>query len=252
MPAGSPFYPPEGARTVRPRQSRTQLAFRRTSSTASGCLAITASRTRVGVSGRARPCSQFRSVAGGNPSFVADCAWLSPILVRTSRTSTSGTWTSVTRTFAFSPRVYAIACSSPSMMLAPTVDRFFGTRPAVSSLAAWSWSSCPSSPPTSSRDTPPPAPAATFHAVTLGLGEIHLFVLRISGQQEERQPFAVVRHRAYFFRPTPSVLPNASGFRDDPAGLWICSQERHQFLPLCFRHQRLRLTQEFVGRCGSR
>ena len=51
-----------------------QLAFRSTSSTASGCLAMTASSTRVGASGRDRPCSQLRSVAGGKPNFVANCA----------------------------------------------------------------------------------------------------------------------------------------------------------------------------------
>jgi hypothetical protein len=55
-----------------------QLAFRRTSSTASGCFAITASNTRVGASGCARPCSQFLSVAGGKPNLVANCAWLRP------------------------------------------------------------------------------------------------------------------------------------------------------------------------------
>lgn len=103
-----------------------QLAFRRTSSTASGCFAITASSTRVGASGRARPCSQLRKVAGGKPNLVANCAWLRPILVRTSRTSTSGTWTTVTRTASSSPRVHAMACSSPLMMLAPTVCFFRG------------------------------------------------------------------------------------------------------------------------------
>jgi hypothetical protein len=59
--------------------------------------------------------------------FGRNCAWLSPIFVRTSRTSTAGTWTSVTRTSSFSPRVHAIACSSPWMMRAPTVERFLGT-----------------------------------------------------------------------------------------------------------------------------
>jgi len=46
---------------------------------------MTASRTRVGASGRDRHCSQLRSVAGGNPNLVANCAWLSPILSRTLR-----------------------------------------------------------------------------------------------------------------------------------------------------------------------
>jgi len=61
-----------------------------TSSTLSGCFAMTASRTRVGASGRARPCSQFRSVAGGKPNFAANCDWLKPMRRRTADTSTSG------------------------------------------------------------------------------------------------------------------------------------------------------------------
>src|SRR5438552_5876650 len=36
------------------------------------------------------PLFQFRSVAGGKPNLVANCAWLSPIFIWTSRTSTSG------------------------------------------------------------------------------------------------------------------------------------------------------------------
>ena len=109
------------------RQS--QLAFRSTSSTASGCFAITANSTRVGASGRDLLCSQFLSVAGGKPNFVANCAWLSPILVRTARTSTSGTCTRVTRTLALSPRVHAIACSNPSAMRAPTLGGFLDRFP---------------------------------------------------------------------------------------------------------------------------
>src|ERR1035438_7701552 len=87
--------------------------------------------TRVGASGRDRPCSQFLSVAGGKPNLVANCAWLSPIFARTSRTSTFGTCARVTRTLSFSPRVHAIACSNPSTMRAPTVGRFFATRPTL-------------------------------------------------------------------------------------------------------------------------
>ena len=34
-----------------------------------------ASSTREGASGCARPCSQFLSVAGGKPNLVANCAW---------------------------------------------------------------------------------------------------------------------------------------------------------------------------------
>jgi hypothetical protein len=40
------------------------VAFSNTSSTASGCFAIMASRVRVGASGEDRPCSQLRSVRG--------------------------------------------------------------------------------------------------------------------------------------------------------------------------------------------
>jgi len=61
------------------------------------------------------PCSQFLSVAGGKPNLVANCAWLSRILSRTFRTSTSGTCTSVTRTLSFSPLVHAIASANPWM-----------------------------------------------------------------------------------------------------------------------------------------
>ena len=43
-----------------------QLAFRKTSSTASGCLAITASSTRVGASGRDRPCSNCAAWPAGS------------------------------------------------------------------------------------------------------------------------------------------------------------------------------------------
>src|SRR6266498_5736083 len=83
---------------------------------------------RVDASGRDRPCSQLRSVPGGKPNFVANCAWLRPIFVRTFLTSTSGTCTSVTRTLVFSPRDHAIACSRPSMIFGPTVDRLFAAR----------------------------------------------------------------------------------------------------------------------------
>src|ERR1017187_8793012 len=93
-----------------------QPAFRSTSSTASGCFAMTARSTRVGASGRDLPCSQFLSVAGRKPNFVANCAWLRPIFVRTSLTSTPGPCTSVTRTFSFSQCLHAIACSSPSLL----------------------------------------------------------------------------------------------------------------------------------------
>src|SRR4051794_16304268 len=55
-----------------------QLAFRSRSSTASGCLAITARSTREGASGRERPCSQLRNVASGKPNLAANCAWLKP------------------------------------------------------------------------------------------------------------------------------------------------------------------------------
>ena len=48
-----------------------QLAIRRASSTASGCRAMTASRTRAGPSGRVRPCSQLRNVAGWQPNRAA-------------------------------------------------------------------------------------------------------------------------------------------------------------------------------------
>ena len=64
-----------------------QLACRSTSSTAAGCLAITASKTRVGASGCDLPCSQLRKVAGGKPNLVANFDWLSPIFRRTLRTS---------------------------------------------------------------------------------------------------------------------------------------------------------------------
>jgi len=109
-----------------------QLAFRSTSSTASGCFAITARSTRVGASGRDRPCSQLRRVAGGKPNLVANCAWLSPIFVRTFRTSTSGTCTSVTRTLEFSPRDQAIAGSRPwtnheiFVLLVKRIETYFG------------------------------------------------------------------------------------------------------------------------------
>ena len=65
---------PQIEREVLPRTAARsdQLAFRRTSSTASGCFAITASSTRVGASGYDRPCSQFLRVAGGNPNLVAN------------------------------------------------------------------------------------------------------------------------------------------------------------------------------------
>ena len=108
------------------RHGESQPAFRSTSSTASGCFAITASSTRVGASGCDLPCSQFRSVAGGNPNLIANCAWLSPIFSRTFRTSTSGTCTSVMRTSSFSPLVHAIASFNPWMMLLPTVRGFRG------------------------------------------------------------------------------------------------------------------------------
>src|ERR1035438_4331973 len=98
-----------------------QLAFRSTSSTAAGCFAMTASSTRVGASGCDLPCSQFLNVAGGKPNLVANCAWLSPLFSRTFRTSTSGTWTSVTRTLSFSPLVHSIASFNPWIMLSPTV-----------------------------------------------------------------------------------------------------------------------------------
>jgi len=42
----------------------------------------------------------------------------------TQRTSTSGTFTRVTRTESLLPWVHAIACSSPSIIRAPTVGRF--------------------------------------------------------------------------------------------------------------------------------
>jgi hypothetical protein len=123
---------------------------------------MTASRTRVGASGRDRPCSQLRSVAGGNPNFVANCAWLSPILCRTLRTSVSGTWTSATRTRLFSPGVHATACSSPSMIRLPTVGRLLGARflAAVTFLPRsfcfmLSFRACPDIPsPTSGRVSP--------------------------------------------------------------------------------------------------
>lgn len=65
----------EGARRLSPEirsQASPQLAFRRASSTASGCRAITASNTRAGPSGRVRPCSQLRKVAGWNPNRFAN------------------------------------------------------------------------------------------------------------------------------------------------------------------------------------
>ena len=37
---------------------------------------MTASSTRVGASGRDRPCSQLRSVAGGRPNFVGEQRWI--------------------------------------------------------------------------------------------------------------------------------------------------------------------------------
>ena len=47
-----------------------QGAGRSASSTASGCLAITARRTRAGPSGRVRPCSQFFTEAAANPALI--------------------------------------------------------------------------------------------------------------------------------------------------------------------------------------
>jgi len=69
---------------------RHQLALGKTSSTTSGCFAITASNTRAGPSGLYRPCSQLRSVAGAKPNFSANCVWLNLSLRRIARTSTTG------------------------------------------------------------------------------------------------------------------------------------------------------------------
>ena len=63
---------PKGMLSAGGADRHRQLALRSTSSTASGCLAITAKSTRVGASGCDLPCSQFLSVAGGKPNLVAN------------------------------------------------------------------------------------------------------------------------------------------------------------------------------------
>ena len=112
-----PLCPTASSRSMWPRVAAAfcQLTFRSTSSTASGCRAITANRTRAGVSGCDLRCSQFLSVAGGKPNLDANCAWLSPIFSRTFRTSICGTSTTVTRTLPFSPFVHAIASFNPRL-----------------------------------------------------------------------------------------------------------------------------------------
>src|SRR5450432_1901976 len=170
---------------------RYQLALRSTSSTASGCLAMTASSTRVGASGCDLPCSQFLSVVGGKPNLVANCAWLSFIFVRTSRTSTSGTCTSVTRTRSFSPRVHAIACTSPSMMRAggrPLLLHAHRLLHCSLGLRLRNHSRLLFLRPIRRRQ----ARNQMLHAITFRLAQVRFLVLRVCCRQEHRQALAVV------------------------------------------------------------
>jgi hypothetical protein len=99
------------------------LTLRKASSTASGCRAITASRTRAGPSGRVRPCSQFRKVAGWKPNFAAKAAWLRPRCLRVSRTSIVGTSTVETRTATSMPSTQSTA--SWKLAIYPAVSALF-------------------------------------------------------------------------------------------------------------------------------
>jgi hypothetical protein len=74
----------------------------KTSSTLSGCFAITASNTRAGASGRTRPCSQLRSVAGGSRTSRRTASG-SAHLTTQPQMSTSGMCTYLTRTGTSSP-----------------------------------------------------------------------------------------------------------------------------------------------------
>ena len=57
--------------------------YRRTSSTASGCLSATRKSVRATGGMRRRFCSQLRKVAGLTPRNRANCGWESPSFLRT-------------------------------------------------------------------------------------------------------------------------------------------------------------------------
>src|SRR5579884_4271075 len=213
---------------------------------------MTARSTRVGTSGRDRPCSQLRSVAGGKPNFVANCAWLSFIFARTCLTSTSGTWTSVTCAFVFSPRLHAIACSRPSIMFWPIVrpargrvaaDFFFARLLlAFINVSSFSRPDIPlrASPPGASwRCTLPGSgsPARSWHRRSAETGAA-------ARCDSSRSP---ARRRVSPGRPTPILSSSHRLYRNDLAVLRVRAQEGHKFFPLCVSHQGARVRQEPFG-----